>query len=86
MPKPSRYNHFQRWSDEHYLSFNARSGAVALMTDDNYTTYLRIVEHLKSDDESTLSDEEKTLLGQLSRGQFMCPNDFDEIRSIQLPV
>lgn len=83
MPKPSRYNHFQRWSDEHYVAFNARSGAVALMTDDNYSSYLKIVEHLKSSDESTLTDDEKKLLEQLKHGQFMCPDDFDELRSMQ---
>ncbi|MDH3891205.1 MAG: radical SAM protein [candidate division Zixibacteria bacterium] len=83
MPKPSRYNHFQRWSDEHYLAFNARSGAVALMTEDNYSDYLKIVEQLKSSGESTLSDDGKELLEQLKHGQFMCADDFDEIRSMQ---
>ncbi len=83
MPTPSRYNHFQRWSEDHFLAFNARSGAVALMTNDNYESYLRIVEHLKSADESTLSDDDKQLLMQLNHGKFMHPDDYDELRSMQ---
>jgi len=83
MPKPSRFNHFQRWSDEHYLAFNAQSGAVALMTNDNYADYLRIVEKCRSSNSAELTDEEQQLLEQLKHGRFMRDDDFDELRSME---
>jgi uncharacterized protein len=77
MPRLSRYNHFQPWANGDYLAFNARTGAVALMTKENYHVYCRLVDKLESGDAS-LSDEEKTLLTQLQYGQFVYPDDSDE--------
>jgi uncharacterized protein len=79
MWKISQYNHFQPWRDGLRIAYNARSGAVALMDPDNYSTYCRLKEKLASDTHEELSDDEQTLLKQLQYGQFVCDADFDEL-------
>ena len=65
MPKLSRYNQFYPWRDGHYLAFNARSGAVALMTGENYARFEELGSKLATDAIVGLSSEEQALLKQL---------------------
>lgn len=80
MSRVSRYNHFQRWRDGYYIAFNARTGAVALMTEDNYQTYLNLAEKVDRDNGSgNLTSMEQELLSQLEHGRFMNAEDCDEL-------
>ena len=81
MPKNSRYNHFQRWNDEHYIAYNARSGAVALMTHENYSMYLTLIQKMDSD-QNGWTDQERELFKQLEYGCFICPDGHDELEAI----
>ncbi|MEW6413171.1 MAG: SPASM domain-containing protein [Candidatus Zixiibacteriota bacterium] len=82
MPKKSLYNHFQRFSEEYYIAYNARSGAVALMTPENYEVYESLLDKFENGLED-LSDEERKLLKQLEYGKFVCPDDYDELAAIK---
>jgi len=83
MPKKSLYNHFQRFNDDYYIAYNARSGAVALMTPENFDLYSRMMEKLSQHPAAEFSDEESELLKQLEYGKFVCRPDFDEQRALQ---
>ncbi len=83
MPKVSRYNHFQPWGDAGHIAYNARSGAVALMTPDDYATYERIAEAITSDRDLQFSPAEQELLEQLQYGGFVCPDDRDEREALK---
>jgi len=80
----SRYNHFQPWRDGYYIAYNAMSGAVALMTDENYAVYHRIVEKLSSDPPAELTAEESELLKQLEYGRFMRADGIDERAALRM--
>jgi uncharacterized protein len=77
MPRLSRYNHFQQWENGDYIAFNARTGAVALMTKENYQLYCSIVGKLESGS-TVFNDAEEQLLKQLQYGQFVYPDGPDE--------
>ncbi len=83
MSKKSLYNHFQRYDDEHLLAYNARSGAVALMTMENFDLYGRMLEKLAANPDVPLSEEESKLLEQLKYGKYVCDQDFDELRALK---
>lgn len=83
MSKISRYNHFQRWRDGNYIAYNALSGAVALMTDENYGVYERIVEKFAQSPEPDFTDEEKELVKQLEYGRFVNSDGYDEIEALE---
>ena len=84
MPKISRYNHFQPWRNGNYIAFNARSGAVAVMTADNYAAYQLLSAKLaRTNGHSNLSDSELELLKQLEYGRFAYPDDQDEFAAIR---
>ena len=83
MSKVSRYNHFQLWQDGYYIAYNARSGAVALMTEENYATYRRIAEKLAASPSPELSASEQELLKQLEYGRFVYADDSDEYEAIK---
>ncbi len=83
MSKLSRFNHFQPWRDGYYIAYNAMSGAVALMTNENYEVYKKIPEILASNNQPDLSDEEKELFKQLEYGRFLCDDDLDEVEALQ---
>ena len=82
MPSLSRYNHFQPWIDGYYIAFNARTGAVALMTKENYNLLGDLAGKLESGS-SNFSDEESKLLKQLQHGKFVCPDGTDEYAAIK---
>ena len=83
MTKLSRYNHFHRWRDGFHVAYNAGSGAVALMTDENYATYRQVAEKMNGGTKVTWSEEEKTLLGQLKYGRFAYDDDYDELQKLK---
>lgn len=83
MYKISNYNHFQAWQNGSLIAFNAKSGAVALMTRENFELYNNLALRMKSDDLNVLNDEEKTLLDQLKYGKFVIADDSDEIDGLE---
>ncbi len=83
MYKISNYNHFQAWRNGYYIAFNAGSGAVALMTRDNFDLYNKLAERMNQGKLDGLSDGEKTLLDQLKYGKFILPEDRDEIEGLR---
>jgi uncharacterized protein len=84
MSKPSRYNHFQAWQNGYRIAFNARTGAVALMTEDNYRAYIQLTEKLEVDGNgASLSVAESELLKQLEYGSFMRPDNMDEFQRLK---
>jgi uncharacterized protein len=82
MSKLSRFSHFQPWRDGYHIAYNAMSGAVALMTDENYEVYGKIKEKLASDSPPDFTDEEKELLKQLEYGHFLCDDNLDEVEAL----
>ncbi len=78
MPKLSQYNHFQPWQDGYYIAYNATTGAVALMTSENYAGYQELTTKLDSATAPVLNEEEQTLLRQLQYGRFVIPDHIDE--------
>jgi len=83
MSKLSQFNHFQPWRDGYYIAYNAMSGAVALMTDENYKVYGRIAEKLDANPQAELTEEEKELYKQLEYGKFAIADDLDEIEALK---
>ena len=81
MPKKSRYNHFQRWNDDYFIAYNARSGAVALMTPEHYGLYESIISKLDAD-KPKYTEAEKELLKKLEYGKYVCDNDYDEYAAL----
>ncbi len=79
MPKLSQFNHFQPWRDGNYLAFNAVTGAVGLMTAENYAVYQRLVEKLSEGSDNGLNSQERVLLDQLQYGQFVVDNSLSEL-------
>jgi len=77
VPKLSLFNHFQPCGDGSHLAFNSASGALALMTSENYATYHRLA--TKLDDGAALEPAEQELLTQLQYGQFAVDNGLDEL-------
>jgi uncharacterized protein len=83
MWKLSRYNHFQPWEDGYFIAYSARSGAVALMTSENYTLYHKIADKLSAAAEPEFSPEEQELIKQLKYGSFVDAGDRDEWNTIR---
>lgn len=82
MSKLSRYNHFQRWRDGNYIAYNAFSGAVALMTEENFQIYNDIEKKLSVDKNPVYTDKEQELVKQLEYGKFLVSDEMDEIRAL----
>jgi uncharacterized protein len=86
MSRVSRYSHFQPWRDGYYIAFNSRTGAVALMTEANYQTYLQLVDKLSNDGceaVTGLTPPELELLKQLEYGLFMYRESTDELEALK---
>lgn len=83
MSKLSRYNHFQPWRDGYHIAYNALSGAVALMTDENYAMYETIAGKLSSGGHPEFDEKENELIKQLEYGRFLQVDDMDEVKSLQ---
>src|SRR5512139_81051 len=82
MPKLSRYNHFHFWQDGYYIAYNAASGAVALMTAENFEMYNRLAAKLGQNG-SPLTTEERELLKQLQYGRFVSGDEIDEWETLR---
>ena len=79
----SRYNYFGRWRDGYYLAYNARSGAVALLTEENHTLLQKLIRKIAEQQTDPLSAEEQQLLKQLQYGQFVHSADRPELDMLQ---
>lgn len=74
MPTLSHYNHFQPWQNGYYIAYNAFSGAVALMTEENFAVYNNLTAKLNGQSAADLSEPEAELLKQLKYGGFVRPD------------
>lgn len=84
MSKISRYNHFQQWQGGYRIAFNAFTGALALMTEDNFQTYQKLAAKLSNGNSAPiLTDAERELLQQLEHGRFVHPNDCNELQALK---
>jgi uncharacterized protein len=76
--KASSFNQFFPWREGYYLAFNAQSGAMAMMTADNYATYRKLTEENAGNGAGDLTAGEQELLRQLEYGRFVHPGDHAE--------
>jgi uncharacterized protein len=84
MSKISRYNHFQIWQNGYRIAFNAFTGSLALMTDENYMAYLGLAAKMADGGNgASLSSPEQELLKQLEFGHFMYPDQSDEYQTLK---
>ena len=83
MPSISRFNHMQRLHDGNYLAFNAATGAVGLMTSENFAVYEQLCGKLSNGRPMALTDEEQVLLGQLSYGGFVKDDGVSECEDLK---
>lgn len=83
MYKLSRFNHFQSGPDAYHIAYNASSGAVALMTEENYAAFRRLAEKLSNGQAPVLTDDERQLVQQLVYGRFVYEGARDETRSFK---
>ncbi len=84
MPRLSFYNHLQRRTDDSWLAYNARTGAMAVMTPENYALYQDIRAKLPNDNQAKFTAVEQELLKQLEYGKFVLPEQFDELEFVKL--
>ncbi len=82
MTTVSRYNHLHPWINGYYIAFNARSGAVALMTEENRAVYDTLTAKLAASPDSELTAAERELLGQMEYGRFAYAGEYDEREAI----
>ena len=75
----SRYNYFAPWRDGYYLAYNASSGAVALLTEENYHALQGLLLKVRDQHTEQLNPEEQKLLDQLKYGKFVQPTEPSEL-------
>lgn len=78
MARASSFNHFFPWRDGHYLAYNANSGAMAVMTAENYAIYRKLTGQIAGQDSVELTPGEQELLKQLEYGRFVYTGDAAE--------
>jgi len=78
MSKVSRYNHVQPWGDEYFIAYNAFTGAVALLTHDNYKVYNSVIDKLNSPAEPVFSNPENELLKQMDFAGFVHADHYSQ--------
>src|SRR5512140_2917569 len=78
MSKISEFNHIQPWRDGFYIAYNAFSGAVALMTEENYATYQQVARKMAANDAASYTPEEAELARQMEFGRCATRDDYDE--------
>lgn len=83
MPKVSQYNLFSPWRDGYYLAYNAMSGALGLMTSENYETYKLLAKKISNGTPENYSEQEKELLMQLQHGKFIVDSGTSEFDSLK---
>ncbi len=67
----SSYNYFAPWHDGYFLAYNARSGAVALLNEENQRTFQVLLQKISDHQTEQLNPEEQELLKQLQYGKFV---------------
>jgi uncharacterized protein len=82
MYKISRYNRFQKRPDGQYIAYNARSGAVAIMTPENYAAYETIKRKIEGQEDLSFSSAEEELIGQLEYASFIHADYYDELEEL----
>ncbi len=82
MYKLSIYNHLQPWNDGNYIAYNAFSGAVAMITPENYKALKRIGGKLTSSETPDLGAEEQEFFNQLVYAGFVHRTDTDQTEEI----
>lgn len=80
---PSRFNYFGPWHNGYYLAYNARSGALAVLTADNYAQLQSVLRKIADLQTDRLTDEEQQLLQQLQYGSFVQPADPPELEYLK---
>lgn len=84
MNRISRFNHFHRWHNGYYIAYNACSGAVAAMTEENFRAYRSLSEKISQlNGETELTGAERELLKQLAHGRFVYPSDRAEFDAVK---
>ncbi len=83
MPYISRYNHIHPLRDGNCLAFNALTGAVGMMTAENFAVYERLCVMLSDGQPVQLTEEEKLLLSQLGYGGFVTEADGSELERLK---
>ncbi len=83
MVKASSFNHFFPWRDGTYLAYNAQSGAMAMMTMENYACYCKLTQGTTGADSESLTAAEQELLGQLEYGRFASTAGRSELASLK---
>lgn len=79
MKKVSKYNHIFPWHNGYHIAFNARTGALALLTPENLSVLERLYSKIDENGEESLSDDERTLLNQMMFGSFIFDDSREEI-------
>jgi len=83
MAKISQFNYFQPSDDGNYIAFNARSGAIAVMTGENYKVYQKICHALEKTPNPDLGPDEIELFEQLGYGEFIIQDNFNELEHLE---
>lgn len=79
MLRVSRYNFFKKREDGSHLAYNGITGALAVMTEENFGLYKRIESKIKSGSDSDFDPQELELLKQLKYANFVYSGDYDEV-------
>jgi len=81
MSRLSEFNYFQTRPDGHTIACNFLSGALALMTPENYAVFKSIAEKMKASDDPDFAGAERELVDQLVYGGFIYNGD-DELYNL----
>ena len=83
MYKISKFNHIKPWGDTHYIAYNARSGALGLMDEQNYQTCQSVFEKIQNGNKAEFNPEEAHLVKQLEYGRFIHYDYYDEVEELK---
>ena len=75
--KVSKYNHFIPFSEEQSIAYNARTNALALISNEKLAIYKQFVEHGNSINDSDF-------VSDLMRGSFLMTDEIDELDLVRL--
>jgi uncharacterized protein len=83
MYKISKFNHIKPWGDKHYIAYNARSGALGLMDEQNYQTCQSVFQKIQNGNKAEFNPEEAHLVKQLEYGRFIHYDYYDEVEELK---
>lgn len=84
MYKLSQFNHILPYRDGYYLAYNATTGALGLITAENFATYRRLAEKLSNGGPRELDAQEQELATQLQYGGFLVDASLPELDWLKL--